>query len=430
MSADGYIQLKRLVRIVGGSTPPSRGEFWGGSVTWYTPTDVASVHGGTLGESARTLSDGGLAACSASVVPAGSVVVTTRAPVGNIALTDRPAAVNQGCKVLVPLDETDGRFIAYALRSVGGALQSTATGTTFQEVSGHQLGRLYVPHLDPATQALAADFLDQECGRIRLVRQKSEALAHGALEELAWRLSDRLREREQDRVPLRRLIRRISDGPFGSSLASAHYVTAPGTRVIRLANVGEAEFLGADEAYVSNHYARTELSEHFVEPGDVVIAGLGDEQHLLGRACVVPSALGPAINKADCYRVQVDHARVSPEYLAWALSFGPARDEAGLLARGATRQRLNTGSARKLPVPVMSLAEQSRFVSEAADHRLRVRRMLGQLEQLMDGLAEYRDALITEAVTGKLDVTHLSESQLHESVHAAMEGERSEVLSA
>ena len=335
--------------------------------------------------------------------------------------------------VLRPVSGVDARWLTYLHRSLylaGFAATCTRQTTGIQNLDLRMYLGARVDILPLRDQHHVADFLDYERKRIAELLGRIDLLV-ATMESWSqqW-IADRLHERASEQLLLRRVIRDISDGPFGSSLAAAHYVDAPEVRVIRLGNIGDAEFRNADRAYVSHEYAEIHLGEHFVRPGDLVMAGLGDERHRLGRACVVPRTLGPAIHKADCYRVRVDTGRVLPSYAAWALSYGPSRQQAELLARGATRARLNTAVARDLPLPWMPLDEQARLVEEAEDRRTRERRLLGRVSLLKERLAEYRDALITEAVTGQLDVTRLSDSQLDESAHAAMGGERPEVLTA
>ncbi len=151
------------------------------------------------------------------------------------------------------------------------------------------------------------------------------------------------------------------------------------------------------------------------------MAGLGDAGNPLGRSAVVPSALAGAIHKADCYRIRVDHDRANADYLAWALSFGPARDEAPLLSRGSTRARLNTVVARDLPVPFLPLDEQRAIIANASARRDAIEAATRCADLLRVGLAGYRDALITEAVTGRLDVTAVSDSQMDERLREAGE---------
>ena len=83
------------------------------------------------------------------------------------------------------------------------------------------------------------------------------------------------------------------DGPFGSGLKSEHY-SNEGVRVVRLQNIGWAGFSDSDQAYIDEAYAR-ELGDHSVYSGDLLIAGLGDEGHPVGRACVAPAGIEPAM---------------------------------------------------------------------------------------------------------------------------------------
>lgn len=252
------------------------------------------------------------------------------------------------------------------------------------------------------TQLAIANFLDQETAKIDALIEKQNALI------------DRLRERRDaewsalyeamlaSQAPIRRVLTSIVDGPFGSSLTSAHYVDE-GTRVVRLGNIGINEFRDVDRAFISGEYA-LELSAHALEPGDVVMAGLGDERMPLGRAAVVPAELGPAIVKADCYRLRPNH-RVSPDYLAWALSAPPVRRQITDLARGATRSRLNTALARMVRVKLPSPSTQDAVVAGWRDSMARYDSLIAKAERFVELARERRSALITAAVTGQIDVS-------------------------
>ncbi|MFJ9360767.1 restriction endonuclease subunit S [Streptomyces mirabilis] len=161
-------------------------------------------------------------------------------------------------------------------------------------------------------------------------------------------------------APLRRFIREIADGPFGSSLTSSHY-SDEGARVIRLGNIGPARFKGSDAAFIPMDYFKN-LRRHEVKPGDLLIAGLGDENNSVGRACVAPADLGPAIVKADCFRVRLDQSRLLHRYAAWALSSSVVSGQVLTLTRGSTRARINLDVARDIQLPVPPLEEQYRIV--------------------------------------------------------------------
>lgn len=204
-----------------------------------------------------------------------------------------------------------------------------------------------------------------------------------------------------DTIPLGKVSTERCDGPFGSGLKSEHYATA-GVRVVRLQNIGSGFFRDDDAAFIDADYWRDELGGgHDVLPGDLLVAGLGDENNPLGRACVAPASIGPALVKADCYRFRLV-PKANPEFVALALS-ATARGECGYLATGATRDRLNLSlaSARKVPIPPPS--EQGEIVNAIGRETARIDALIAKKTRFIELLKEKRQALITHAVTKGLD---------------------------
>ena len=153
-------------RIVGGSTPSSsEAAYWDGTIVWVTPTDISKVT--RLRDSQRRITKKGFDSCSTTLVPVGSLVVTSRAPVGNVALAEVPLCTNQGCKTLVPdsqvIDSTYGYQVFGRLKD---ELQSLANGTTFTEISTNALGNVLLPIPPLAEQAAIAAYLDKQTATI------------------------------------------------------------------------------------------------------------------------------------------------------------------------------------------------------------------------------------------------------------------------
>ena len=137
--------------IVGGATPASgQSELWDGDMVWVTPQDVSKNE--RLSSSARKLTSAGFASCSTVKVPPGSVVVTSRAPVGNVSIAEVELCTNQGCKAVVP----DERYILneycfVLLKVMQPVFQRAANGTTFFEISTWAFENIKAP-LPPTTE--------------------------------------------------------------------------------------------------------------------------------------------------------------------------------------------------------------------------------------------------------------------------------------
>ena len=200
---------------------------------------------------------------------------------------------------------------------------------------------------------------------------------------------------------LRKIAGDRCDGPFGSGLKSSHY-TENGIRVVRLQNIGHGEFRDSDAAFISpEHYSS--LGDHSVVPGDILVAGLGDDNHPAGRACVAPKGIVPAMVKADCFRFRSDNRRVDPKFVALQLT-ATAVVASAVLSTGATRQRTNLQSTSARSIAIPSIQEQCLVVEYVAlvTSDIRAAQAAARGEILL--LREYRTRLIADVVTGKLDV--------------------------
>ena len=202
-------------------------------------------------------------------------------------------------------------------------------------------------------------------------------------------------------VPLRRVTLDSCDGPFGSGLKSSHY-TEEGIRVVRLQNIGHGEFKDSDAAFISSeHYSS--LGDHSVISGDVLIAGLGDNNHPAGRACVAPENIIPAMVKADCFRFRLNQTRIQPRFAALQLT-ATAPVTSALLSTGATRQRTNLQATSGRAIGIPSVPEQNLIVKYITAEVSGIGGAQVAVQREIDLLHEYRTRLIADVVTGKLDV--------------------------
>ena len=307
-----------------------------------------------------------------------------------------------------PSEVTHPRFLTWSLRSrpVLDHFANHASGISRYGISLAGLRSAPIPLSAIEDQRRIADFLDDRVSRIDgIIAARQEQLTAQDEEFDSWWAAefDRLAE-AYPMAPIRRLLESIVDGPFGSSLTSQHYVDE-GTRVIRLGNIGKATFRDDDRSFISNEYGR-ELATHAAVPGDLVMAGLGDEKWPLGRYTVVPN-IGPAIVKADCYRLRLAPT-VSHHFAAIMLTSPSARSRFALVARGSTRARLNTAVAREALLPLAPMDVQMHAVRNWEQRHFEVERLRKGILRSIDLLTEYRFSLITAAVKGELDVTTAS----------------------
>jgi type I restriction enzyme S subunit len=172
--------------------------------------------------------------------------------------------------------------------------------------------------------------------------------------------------------------------------------------VVRLGNIGMAHFDGTPAARIPMTLY-TSFLRHRVEAGDLLIAGLGDEGRHAGRACLAPD-LGPAMVKGKCFCARVDEGLADPRYLALYLSSYLGAQEVALVSHGSGRVMINVEIAKALPVILPAMARQREIVDKTRAEQERANRAGALLDRQVDLLLERRQALITAAVTGQLEI--------------------------
>ena len=177
-----WVRLDGVGAIIGGGTPSANdaNNFAdpGTGVPWLTPADLGSFSERFISRGARDLSENGLQTSSATWMPAGTVLFTSRAPIGYVAIAANPISTNQGFKSIVPYVPDCSRFIALAMKTFAPEIDAKAPGTTFREVSGKIVAGVPFPLPPLAEQhriVAKVDELMALCDRLEVARTRREA---------------------------------------------------------------------------------------------------------------------------------------------------------------------------------------------------------------------------------------------------------------
>lgn len=411
--------LKRFFRVVGGATPTSDPENWDGDIPWVTPGDLSGLDTFYIDKGKRSISERGHRSCSTELVPEGSVIVSTRAPIGSLAIAQERLCTNQGCKALVPTTTVDSRFFAYALSVATPQLNALGQGSTFRELAGESLGSFRLPVPSHQEQGRIAAFLDHETARIdELVREQELLL--GFLEEkrsatvsalvtrglnedvkmeetgLAWWPSA---PQKWQVVPIRALAKpgraSFTDGDW----IEAPYITDDGVRLIQTGNIGVGHYVEQGYRHISEEsFRKLRCTEVF--PGDVLICRLADP---VGRACLAPDLGKRMVTSVDVCILR-PHAGVSAKYLTYLMSSAPYLGALAGEMRGGTRDRVSRSFLGSFRVVMPPLSEQLAIVRKLDEAVGRLDGLRDEVHKNIGLLLERRSALISAAVTGQLDL--------------------------
>lgn len=167
--------LSETTEIISGGTPKSGvAEFWEGDVEWITPKDMGKMTGIYASDTSRKITELGLSKSSAKLIAQNSVILSTRAPIGHLAINSVPMATNQGCRGLVPNDDLDTKYLFYFLFNSVELLNDLGSGTTFKELSKGALEKVSIPLPPLPEQKRIVALLDTVFADLEQTRAKTE----------------------------------------------------------------------------------------------------------------------------------------------------------------------------------------------------------------------------------------------------------------
>ena len=156
-----------VAKVVGGSTPKAKEpRFWGGEIPWLAVSDLTGHTDKFISGGARSITHEGYESCPTQLLPAGSIVFSSRAPIGYIAITTRELCTSQGFKSFVPSPELSVDYLYWYLRSAVPVAVSLASGTTFPEISGRVAAEIPVPIAPRAEQDRIVEVIESRMGEI------------------------------------------------------------------------------------------------------------------------------------------------------------------------------------------------------------------------------------------------------------------------
>ena len=139
-------KISDIGTVVGGATPSTKKieNYEGGNIAWITPKDLSTLSGRYIQCGERNITEIGLKGCSAQLLPKNTVLFSSRAPIGYVAIAANEVCTNQGFKSVIPNEATDPLFLFYLLKYNKNKIEAMGSGTTFKEVSGNTMKNIIV----------------------------------------------------------------------------------------------------------------------------------------------------------------------------------------------------------------------------------------------------------------------------------------------
>jgi type I restriction enzyme S subunit len=361
------LTLGEVAEISGGGTPSrSESRYFGGELCWATPTDVTALDELYIGRTRETLTQEGLKNSSAKLLPAGAVLLTSRATIGYTAVSKVPICTNQGFVNFVCGPALEPEYLAYWLRARKPMLERLANGATFKEISRGTVRKLAIELPSRDVQRRIIDLLAR-AESIARMRREAEAKAKEIIPALFLDMfGDPATNPKRWEVHLLGHVAEVVSG-----VAKGRKLNGKTTRLVpylRVANV-QAGHLDLTELK-SLEATRDEISELALRTGDVLLTEGGDHDKL-GRGALLDRDLAECIHQNHVFRVRANLAAIVPEYFVSFLQTDLAR---GYFLRSAKKTTnlasINMTQLKSLPVLVPPVSEQRVFERRFSSCRL------------------------------------------------------------
>jgi type I restriction enzyme S subunit len=342
-------RLDECTRIVSGATPSTAiPEFWDGDICWATPKDLSELDQPYIDVTLRKITPSGLASCAAEVLPAGSVLFSSRAPIGHVAINRVPMATNQGFKSFVPDSrKLNTDFLFWWLKTHRPYLESLGNGATFKEVSKSVVARIEIPLPSLDEQRRLAALLNQ-ADELRQNRRRSIAqlrkLEHAVFYEV---FGDPVRNTKKwPIVQVGSVTDCIVPGRDKPKSFSGNTPWITTSELVHLGRTGSNQA----KAGLTDHEIR-QVRARVIPSESVILTCVGD----LGLVSIahIPMVINQQLHAYQC------SSELTPEYLMYALSY-----QVHYMRRMATQTTLpymNKTICNGIPIQLPPISAQKIF---------------------------------------------------------------------
>ncbi|MBR9942816.1 restriction endonuclease subunit S [Clostridiaceae bacterium Marseille-Q3526] len=377
------VKLGDICEIVSGSTPKTNiEEYWDGDIKWITPAEL-NDETYIITDSVRKITELGVKKTGLTPFPKGTVILSSRAPIGKVAIAGCEMYCNQGFKNLICSEKIDNRYLYWFLKGNTEFLQSLGRGATFKEISKTIVANIEINIPDKSVQTQIVDNLEKTSQIIRLRKQelsKLEELVRARFVEL---FGDENNSKNWSIVH----IEDVADVQVGVVIKPSQYYTdeSNGIKAFRSLNVGAGFIKDSDWVYFTAE-GHQKNSKSILRENDLLIVRSGAP----GTACVVTEDY-VGCNAIDIIIAHPDCEKVNPYYLCTFTNMPHGKKQIVEGTGGAAQQHFNVGKYNKLQLMLPPKELQDKFVefiNQIAKSKAAVQKALDQTQQLFDSLMQ------------------------------------------
>ncbi len=365
---------ERLFRIESGGTPKSDvEEYWNGGIPWATLVDLPAEDFVTeITGTQRTISDRGLKESSAKMIPKDSIIVSTRATIGRVAINRVPIATNQGFKNIIIEDGTRAmpEYIALAITKVVPTMKAWATGGTFAEISKSKCSELQIP-LPPLE--VQKEIVAEVEGYQKVINGARAVLDH-----------------YRPHIPIRPEWPMVELGEvcdFKNGLNFNKGSTGHTVKIIGVSDFQSHLYAPLDD--LDEVHLDAPLGEDYlVKEGDILFVRSNGNPDLVGRSLLIPPPKEPTTFSGFTIRGRIHDGRALPVFFGHLFKSRDFAERIKKVGQGANIRNLSQAILNELTIPLPPIEEQQAIVAEIEAEQALVaanRELIARFEKKTEG---------------------------------------------
>ena len=412
----GLEKIKFQGRVVSGSTPEtSKPEFWEGEIVWATPVDFGADNQMYIYTSGRKITNEGLKNIGGKLIPKGAVVISSRAPIGLVALAGVDLVTNQGCKSVIP-KKVVGEFLFFCLKEFSTVLENLGNETVFSELSLGTLKNFYLPIPPLSEQHAIVRFLDYKTGQIdsfianrqkqiELLKEQKACIINNAVTK-GINPNAKMKDSGIEwigEVPESWIVSKIK---FAGKIINGYAFDSKdfkdsGIRVVKISNIQTRNIDWSEESFVEP-FLFDKLENFRIKKDDLVFA--------LTRPIISTGIKAAIIETNEPMLINQRNAVFRPKSIDKKFLYHIIFNEdfiqyfESLIDNTGQQPNISSEDIANIKIPLPPLEEQTEVVKYLDEHCGEIDTLISKYQKQIDLMQEYRTSLISQAVTGKIDV--------------------------
>ncbi len=400
--------LNEIGEIVSGGTPSTKvAEYWNGDISWISPSDLSSYSNKTIQRGRKSITESGLKNSSARIIPKGSILFSSRAPIGYVVIAGNDVCTNQGFKSIIPNKSIFNEYLYYFLKASKHEAEKVASGTTFKEISLKAFAQLEIPIPPlPEQQAIVSKIeelfsdLDNGIGQLQKAQQQLKTYRQSLLK---WAFEGRLTNKEVKEgelpdgwkiVDLKDVGRIVS----GFAFKSTDFVPT-GIPVVKISNIGYSEFVWKDQQFLPQKYLKSN-AEVVIRSGDLLIALTRPITNNTTKVCQYPPTTNEALlnQRVAC----IKELKVNKNFLFLFFQTILFKEYIRSKFSETLQPNLSPKDLALAQIPICSFQEQQLIVDELESKLTVCDKLEETLTQSLQQAESLRQSIMKKAFEGKL----------------------------